>query len=317
MTRATRADYKWRHRCPSSDASLVQSHRSRSRGLPCCARRHRTPCGVGRVGRAPWAATVLKRALFASDERVRRISRFLVTAGSLSVLPSTATLPSGRLMFIPGFALVGVVAMVCAGALTGQSSRSTRAFAGWLWFSHLVIAPLMFVCALHGTAIANRAVEKLAEGVPADRTATDKRLVLVNLPEATAAGLILTDAAARGGTPPERVFAMTGNRHDVRFTRTGDRTFLVHQDGGFYRAGMDVAFRAIESPMPTGTTITLSDITVKVTHALPDGVPDEASFELTRDLEDGYVFRKWEDARLVAFSLPEVGESLTFPGHAF
>jgi hypothetical protein len=175
----------------------------------------------------------------------------------------------------------------------------------------------MFVVGLHGAAFANGAIDKLSVGVPTDRTAADKRLILVNLPDAAAAGLISADAALRGGTPPDRVFAMTGNRREVRFTRTGERTFLVHHDGGFYRTGTETLFRDVESPMPTGTTLTLSDITVRVTHTLPDGVPDEASFELTKDLEGAYVFRKWEDSRLVAFSLPGVGESVTFPGRLF
>ena len=93
-----------------------------------------------------------------------------------------------------------------------------------------------------------------------------------------------------------------------------ERTFVVRQDGGFYRTGTELFFRDPREPLPAGSRIDLRDVTVTVTHITDDGVPDEASFELTEDLEAGYVFREWTGQALVPFELPAAGGSVNFPG---
>ena len=94
-----------------------------------------------------------------------------------------------------------------------------------------------------------------------------------------------------------------------------ERTLLVHAEGGFYRTGLELLFRDSNTRLPIGTTIAIGDdVTVTIIHATPDGVPDEASFDFLREMEDGYVFRSWNGDGLVPFTLPRLGESVTFPG---
>jgi hypothetical protein len=171
----------------------------------------------------------------------------------------------------------------------------------------------MFLLSLSIVAVVDRLGRPLSEGIPRDADAAHKRLVIVNAPDAAVGYALLVQAGERGGTPPERVLALTGNRRDVRLTRKDDRTILVHEDSGFTRSGSELLFADARAPLPVGTKISLSDVVVTVTHATPDGVPDEASFELTKPLEEAYVFRKWEGLSLVAFSLPPIGESVAFP----
>lgn len=45
-----------------------------------------------------------------------------------------------------------------------------------------------------------------------------------------------------------------------------------------------------------------------------DGVPDGATFVFSNDLDEGYSFREWRGKALVPFALPEIGQTLTFPG---
>lgn len=258
-----------------------------------------------------WGAAIVKRALFASNEDVRCLSRFFVAAGCVSVLPSTATFPSGRLLILPGFALVGVIAMICAGAVPSRDSRASRWFSKWCWFVHVTVAPVLFLITLHFFSLVQGVARPLAAGIPSDGSATHKRMVLVNAPDSVMVAYLMADTARRGGTPPERVLMMTGNQRDVRVERINERTMRVHEDGGFTRTGTELLFSEISRPLPVGTKIALSDVIITVTHAGTDGVPDEASFELTRDLDDAYVFRKWEGMQLVAFELPPVGTSIT------
>jgi hypothetical protein len=230
--------------------------------------------------------------------------RFLAVAGVLSVLPGTATFPSGRLLFLPGFALVGLVALVCITELEG---RVSRAFVRWCWFAHLVIAPFLFVIGLHSAMFIDKVIEPISASIPADGSAVDKRLVLVNAPDTVLADFALFN-------PPERLLVLTGDRRDVRLTRIDERTVRVRAEGGFTRTGTELLFADPRSPLPVGTRIALADVLVTVTHVTSDGMPDEAQFEFTKALDDAFVFRKWEGARLVPFTLPPIGETVLFAG---
>lgn len=258
-----------------------------------------------------WGATIVRRAVFAANEDVRRMTRFFLAAGCLSVIPSTATFPSGRLLLLPGFALVGVIAMICAGHVSDD--RSARAFSKWAWFVHVTAAPALFLVALHFFSIVQGLARPLAAGVPTGGNEAHKRFVLVNAPDTVMSAVVLLEAAKHGAQPPERALMMSGNMRDVRVERVDQRTLRVHEEGGFTRTGTELLFNDASS-MHVGTIIELSDVTITVTHATPDGVPDEASFELTRDLDEAYVFRAWQGSQLVPFALPPVGTSVTFEG---
>ncbi|MBX3223260.1 MAG: hypothetical protein KF795_22300 [Labilithrix sp.] len=270
-----------------------------------------------------WASRVVVRMFRAEDARVRRTSRFFACASVLAVVPSSATFPSSRLLFLSGFGLVALLAMTCAGALekapwaanaTGRTARVVRAYAAWTWLGHLVLAPFLFLFGSYSIVILDGIIRDLATGIPADGSAVDKRVVLVNAPDTSFAYYFIITHLEEGRAPPERMLMMTGNLRDVRVSRTGERTFVVHEEGGFYRTGTELLFRGLKPPMPAGSTVALSDVTITVTHAMDDGVPDEASFVFANDLESSYLFRQWKGKAIVPFELPAIGETVTFPG---
>ncbi|MCW5832048.1 MAG: hypothetical protein KIS78_06295 [Labilithrix sp.] len=270
-----------------------------------------------------WAVVVVARMLRAGDARVRRTSRFFACASVLAVVPSTATFPSSRLLFLAGFGLVALLAMTSAGAIErapwaaaadGRPARVVRAYAAWSWLGHLVLAPVLFLLGAHSIVILDGIVRDLAAGIPADGSARDKRVVLVNAPDTAFAYYLVITHLEDGATPPERMLLMTGNLRDVRLSRTGEKSFVVHEDGGFYRTGTELLFRDLSPSLPAGRSVALSDVTVTVTHTTDDGIPDEASFVFTNDLETSYLFRQWKGKALVPFELPAVGETVRFPG---
>jgi hypothetical protein len=279
-----------------------------------------------------WASIVFLRMMKNSDEPTRRVAKFFLYASTLSVLPVSTTFPAGRLLFLTGFGFVGLLAIVvCAASPANEKqedwkrSRVVRAYVKWTWFGHLVLAPFLFVIGLHQMPMLDGFIKRMAVGIPADGSASQKRLVLVNAPD-TAFGyyLIITHLEA-GRSPPMRMLMMTGNARDVRITRTGEATFVVHCENGFYRSGTELLFRDPRTPMPVGTKVVLSNVTVTITHALSDGHPDEASFEFRPEsgtagaagdkaLEDEFLFRKWVGKELVPFTLPAIGETIEFAG---
>lgn len=73
--------------------------------------------------------------------------------------------------------------------------------------------------------------------------------------------------------------------------------FLVHVDEGFYAFGTEILYRRPQDPMPVGTIVRLSDVSVTITHTLEDGVPDEARFVLGKGerVEDEFLFVAWKE----------------------
>jgi hypothetical protein len=262
---------------------------------------------------APWAGKIALIAIAIAFvgwtlRLVPRTSttKFLAAGALLAVLPSAATLPSGRLLLIAGFGLLGVVATICAG-------DGARAYKGWAWAMHVVLAPLLFLPNLDDMVLIDGVLRRYGAGIPTDGSAIDKRVVLVNAPDTSFPYYMIVDAMEDGLAPPQKLLVASGNQRDVKLTRVGPQAFTVREDGGFYRGGVEVLFRDPSVPMHEGETIEQSDTRITVVHVLPDGVPDEAKIELARPL-DGYVFRAWRGRALVPFELPPVGESITFPG---
>jgi hypothetical protein len=252
------------------------------------------------IGFIVWASKVAPK---------NRTIGFLALGALVALLPGSATFPSSRLLLIPGFGLLAVVATVCVEATT----RAARAFRGVALFSHVLIAPFFFYANVNGMVLFDDLLREYGKGVPVDGSAADKRLVLVNAPDTAFAYYLLVNPMEDGLSPPSKMLAMSGNRRDLKFTRTAERTFTLHEDDGFFRDGSEILFSDPTVKWRAGEVIEQSDTRITVTHVLPDGTPDEAKFELTQPL-DRYVFREWRGKALVPLELPAIGESVTFKG---
>lgn len=272
-----------------------------------------------------WAGRVILWMVQEGDQRLRQTAAFLASASALSVFPPSATFPSGRTLLIAGFGMMGLLGLACSATLEnatwarapwGNKSRPLiRAYAAWSWLGHLLLAPPLFLLSLHSMVMLDRVIHELGAGVPADGSAVGKRLVLVNAPDTALSYYLIGVHLEEGRAPPSRMLIMAGGRRDSRFSRTGERTFVVHEDGGFYRTGTELLFRSVDPPLPIGTTVAFEDLTVWVSHTTEDGVPDEATFVFSKDL-DQYVFRKWVGRTLVPCALPSIGQTFTFAGRA-
>ncbi len=218
------------------------------------------------------------------DEQMRRVLWFFVVGGTLSVLPAVSTFPSARLLFLAGFGLVGVVSILCV--CIRPKTFFERAYVKWLWIGHAILAPALFVLGIYQMVLLDGFIRHLAKGVPADGSASNKRLILVNAPDAAFAYYFVITHLDEGRTPPMQMLVMSGNARDVRVTRTAFRSFKVQCDAGFYRAGTELLFRDPRLPMPVGTIVRQHDVTITVTHVTSDGTPDEATFDLMTDRPD-------------------------------
>ncbi|HEY8075089.1 MAG TPA: hypothetical protein VIF62_13290 [Labilithrix sp.] len=241
--------------------------------------------------------------------RADRRARFFALGSLLATLPVCATFPSARLMVIPGFALFGFVAMIAE----HSTSRVARAFRAWSCVARLVLSVPLFAGACLMMRAFGAQVDRLAADMPAAGAAS--RVMIVNAPDAIFVAFVL--ARSRLADPPARwrMLSLAAGRRDVHLRRADDHTLIVHTDGGLYRTFTELLGRRPGVAMPAGTRIELTGVSIEVTHAMADGVPDEMTFRYDVPLDDpSLAWRVWRGVDLLPFTPPPAGETTTIPG---
>lgn len=271
------------------------------------------------------AAFVIVWSSVAVVRLVRRdaASRFFLVGALLALLPGCATFPAARLLIVPGFGLLGLVARIAAGVIDGEDwvpargagRRLTRTFAVWSCGGHLVLSPLLMQVSLLQMNWFGRIVDRLVLGVPDDPSVADKRLVIVNPPDTVFIAYLLVSPHVAGLPTPERLLSFAPGVRAMRITRADERTVVVRADEGFYRRGTELLVRRLDAPMPAGTSVRLTGVTIEIVRADAAGVPFEAAFRFDAPPESSpLLFRQWDGDTLVPFDLPRVGESVELPG---
>jgi hypothetical protein len=249
---------------------------------------------------------------------LRRVSgaRFFLVGALLSTVPAAATFPSGRLVLFPSLGLLGLVAMVVEGVVecapawrAGPVRRAALYTAVWIGGRHFFLSPLTFFVPLRQMALLERVLARFGEGLGDDPALARKRVVLVNAPDPFLAYYMVAMRLTAGRVAPASMLVLAGGQRAVDVERTDERTVVVREDRGFYRHGMELMTRSLLAPLPEGSRVPLTGVTVEVTRAGADGVPTEAAFHFARPLEDeGLQWMTWRGRALVPFELPRVGE---------
>jgi hypothetical protein len=269
-----------------------------------------------------WGATAIVRLW-----RVEPVARFFVVGSLLATLPATAIFPSGRLLLVPGFGLIGLAALLGSGVLegaswvpaTGSARWLARSFAIWTCGGHLLLSPLALQITMQQLVTLDRVAARFGRELPTSPTPTLKRIVFVNAPDTmfTPYICLARNASGEAGPPrlPARLLTLAGGAREVDLRRTDEHTLIVRASGGFYRTGTELVTRNEDVPMRPGTKVVLTDVTIEILDATAEGIPTEASFRFDEPADsDAYLWQRWYGPRLVAVKPPPVGEHVTIPG---
>jgi len=251
--------------------------------------------------------------------RVDPVARFFLVGGVLAALPACAVFPSGRLLSISGFGLIGFIALAGAGVADGASwvpkprSRWVRSFAIWACGGHLLLSPLAMQIGLGQMVMLGDHIAGLGAQLPASEQDARRRVVLMNAPDTLLAAYFALVRQLAGDQVPTRMVTLAGGARTLDITRTDERTVVVRAEGGFYRAATEVVTRS--APLPVGSIIRLTDVTVEILQVGPDGVPIEAAFRFDPSADsDGFVWLRCEGKKLISVHPPAIGEHITIPG---
>jgi hypothetical protein len=256
--------------------------------------------------------------LFLPLLRASRLARFFAVGALCAVLPICAGAPSGRLLFFAGFGLLGLLAQLGAGLREGpRRAWPLRAWAVYLLGSHLLLGPPLFSLATVQMLAVQRAVDRLAADVRAAEAVHAQRLVIVNPPDATFTRSAALVGLARNQPLRVRLLGLAVGTRDVTLFRADASTLIVHQEGGFVAGERERLRRDPRSPLPAGTRIGLTALTIEVLETTPDRGPSTVAFHFAAPLEDRSLqWMRWDGAHLVPFVPPAVGERVLLRAHA-
>lgn len=262
-------------------------------------------------------------ALVLRHARARAEARFFLVGGVLALAPMSATFPHSRLLLLPGFGLSGLVASYLEATLDGElfapEGRLARffavGFARWLAFARFALSPLLAVPLSCQMMLFGQKIDRLADGLGDDASLASQRLVLVNSPDAVFTPYLSVVRAARGRVAPRALFTLATGARDLDVEAADASTLVVRVPSGFYTYGTETLMRAVDEPMPVGTRVVTSEVSVEVLEATPRGVPTAVSFHFSEPLASpAFRFVAWKDATLVPFALPARGEHVRIAG---
>lgn len=276
---------------------------------------------AGRVALVAVALAFLAWSAFALVKlwRAEPLARFFLAGGVLAALPACAVFPAGRLLTVASFGLLGAVAMVGAGVadraawVPSPPGKLVRSFAIWACGGHLLLSPLILQGMMGQMGRIGGFLDVLGAQVPAAPGDRARRLVVMNAPDTLLVAYVVMPRQTAGDPVPERMLSLASGTRDIEVERTDRQTVKVRAARGFYRNGTEMVTRS--GGMPVGTTVSLSDVTIEVTHVRDDGVPDEADFRFAGAADsDAFLWRRWEGTRLVDVRPPAIGERIVIPG---
>jgi hypothetical protein len=269
--------------------------------------------GLG-LGGLVLLGVLLRAAWPGLTEDERRHCRWLFLGAALSLLPVAATFPSNRLLLVPGLggSVAVAVVLVAGWRARGGRSRGVVAGAGVLAFSHLVLAPLFWPLITLGFRTINAQTLSVIQALEREldfQRLPEQRVVTLAVPNPVLGMYAPMILAARGMPQPAAWWALTLSSQPHVLTRTGPSSFeLSLTRGRFLTEEFETLFRSPSHPLPQGTQVKLSRMTVTVVEADGEG-PRRLGFEFDTPLEaPSLILLHWKDGALRRFTPPPEGE---------
>ncbi len=261
----------------------------------------------------------------ASIFRRNAVARFFLVGATLGAIPLCAVVPSARTLLLPGFGMIGLVALMVQRVVERSPALPSRralrapivAIAAWAGGGHLLLSPLVFQVGAFQFAFMQHLAEQLTATFPHVPNLEHRRVVLVNAPDGAFSAYISIVRWAHGKPVPASLFPLAVGTRAVDIRRTGPRTLLVRSAGGFLSQATETLLHDPRDPMPVGTRVEVDGDTVQVVETTADGRPAQVRVTFDRPLEaPGLCWIVWTDKRLSRFRLPKVGGSVHLPAQS-
>jgi hypothetical protein len=244
-------------------------------------------------------------------------AKVLGAGALLALVPSCATNPQDRLLLVPGFGALGLVAMVFVRAWEGaELRRRTRVLVGALAVVHLVLAPLMLPLGAWNSRLSFQGfVQRGAASLPSDEGIRDQRLLILATPDLLMTNYMLVERMlGRGPAPRSGNILSIQGEGSATLLRTSDRVFVMSNPAG--QNGGPFAGLYNAGSLKPGSTYETELVDIRVLESSPEGALTSFEVSLNEPVE-AYRFVAWRGRGFEEVTLPEVGATLEIPGTPF
>lgn len=271
-----------------------------------------------------WALSVLVCSLWTlAPLLVRdRMARFWFVGMLGSLIPAAAVLPHDRQLVFVSIGAMALLAQIFQryasdpSAFSGLTLRLGMYYGMLLLFAHLVASPLALPATTASIALTtplHRALDTVRDD------AAGRDLIFVTTPDYYTVRLVQLKLRIEGRPLPARIRALSGVPSGaplpIPVKRTGERTLVLHFEGGLFSPPNSDLHR--DRSLPTPSDVRLSGLAVRVLTTTPEGWPIDVEYTFERPLEDpSLVFYQWKDAGFTRFAVPAIGEQVELPGAA-
>jgi hypothetical protein len=285
------------------------------------------PAELYSVWPVPWARAMLLLAIVFSAAlavglwpllRRDRRAWFWLLGALASLVPAASTYPHNRQLLFTSFGALGLLAQLWhlhATELREVKSRGvvriSRELGGLLFFSHVIVSPLVMpitTCGIAATAPLSRAPRTIGDDV-ADRDA-----VFITAPDYFAVKLVQLTRRLDQRPLPRRFRALGFGPEHVTVQRTAANVLELEYAEGILSSPFMELYRDRRIPMTVGERIELEGMIIEVRELTSDGRARTVSFTFDAPLEAAqFRFYYWAKGQFDRFVLPAVGEKRALP----
>jgi hypothetical protein len=259
--------------------------------------------------------------LLAPMVRKNRTACFWLLGMALSAIPLCSTIPSDRLLLIPGVgaaALMGQFLEYVFGHVPQHVRKSywripAKILCVFLITYHLCLSPAALALRARYPMGPPSWWEQWTADIPPDPALFEQTLIFVNPPSTLHAAYTPVVLESRRQPYPRFMYILSPGWFPVHVYRPDANSLVVRPDGGYLLAMLDQLFRGNTVALKLGEKIERIQMTVEITELTPDGRPAEARFIFKSPLEDKtFRWLQFVDGKgFTDFIPPNVGESVT------
>ena len=246
------------------------------------------------------------------------VIRFFGFATVLSMIPFCATLPDDRLLTLPGFGAMGIIAsfLAAVGAQPSASRFTTRlrkTAAVLFLIISFAVAPVQFQSNAFIVWFMQKPIDKTAETISKCRLTPDTTIVLLNAPMDIAVSYVPFVLMERGLAAPPNMLLLSAGRSAVTVKRIDDHTLCLHLEQGLLGSAFERIFRGDYDTIRAGDTFNLPNIAVTVDGLTKDRRVSDLTYVFKQPLESSahLWFYCTPQGLLMPFTLPAAGREVT------
>ncbi len=246
--------------------------------------------------------------------------RFFALGTVLSIVPFCATLPDDRLLILPGFGAMGIIAafmgaVVSAAAGTCFGLGLRRGLAAVFFVVHFLMAPFQFQINAFTLWLLQKPLFALADTVGSCPIRADSKIILVNAPMDIGFAYLPYILIERKLPVPPGMLLLSAGRSGITVTRPDRNTLQLHLTEGLLGGVYERIFRDDPTTIKPGHTIHMPDYTITVEGVTEKGNPADLRYVFREGLEaENLHWFCWTSQGVSSFAPPPVGASATIPG---